>query len=585
MTQSTHRGRGDRRTLAAAAASSPTEEPATASAKPRALDDDPLWYKDAIIYQLHVKAYADASGNGIGDFVGLTRRLDYIASLGVTAIWLLPFYPSPLRDDGYDIADYTNVHADYGTRRDFRGFVRAAHKRGLRVITELVINHTSDQHPWFVESRSSRENPKRGWYVWSDDDHAYGDARIIFTDTETSNWAWDQASQQYYWHRFFSHQPDLNFDNPQVTKAMLRVMRFWLDLGVDGLRLDAVPYLVEREGTSCENLPETHAVLKSLRAAMDQRHAGRMFLAEANQWPPDVRPYFGDGDECHMAFHFPLMPRIWIALRKEDRTPIVDIMERTPAIPDDCQWALFLRNHDELTLEMVTDEERDYMWAEYASDRRARINLGIRRRLAPLVDNSRRRIELLNTLLLSMPGTPVIYYGDEIGMGDNVYLGDRNGVRTPMQWTGDRNAGFSSADAAALYSPVIVDPVYGYQAVNVEAQERIPGSLLHWMRRIIRVRRQYPVFGRGSLEFLHPENRHVLAYLREHEGVTILCVLNLSRFAQYAELDLSRFRGRIPVEMVGKVRFPRIGELPYLLTFGPHAWYWFELTDGADGDG
>jgi maltose alpha-D-glucosyltransferase/alpha-amylase len=582
MTQSTTRGPGARRTRAAAAAAPEPDPPALP--KPRALDDDPLWYKDAIIYQLHVKAYADASGDGIGDFAGMTRRLDYIASLGVTAIWLLPFYPSPLRDDGYDIADYTNVHPDYGTRRDFRTFVREAHRRGLRVITELVINHTSDQHPWFTESRADRKNPKRDWYVWSDDDHRYADARIIFTDTEASNWAWDQGSQQYYWHRFFSHQPDLNFDNPQVTKAVLRVMRFWLDLGVDGLRLDAVPYLVEREGTSCENLPETHAILKGLRAAMDRRHAGRMLLAEANQWPPDVRPYFGDGDECHMAFHFPLMPRIWIALRKEDRTPIVDIMERTPPIPEDCQWALFLRNHDELTLEMVTDEERDYMWAEYAGDRRARINLGIRRRLAPLVDNSRRRIELLNTLLLSMPGTPVIYYGDEIGMGDNVYLGDRNGVRTPMQWTGDRNAGFSTGDAAALYSPVIVDPVYGYQAVNVEAQERIPGSLLHWMRRIIRVRREYPVFGRGSLEFLHPENRHVLAYLREHEGVRVLCVVNLSRFAQYVELDLSRFKGSMPVEMVGKVRFPPIGELPYLLTFGPHAWYWFELTDGTDGE-
>ena len=410
------------------------------------LSDDPLWYKDAIIYQLHVKAFDDSTGDGIGDFRGLTGKLDYIASLGVTAIWLLPFYPSPLRDDGYDIADYTNVHPDYGTRREFRGFVREAHKRGMRVITELVINHTSDQHPWFLESRASRSNPRRDWYVWSDTDQLYRDARIIFTDTETSNWAWDRPTQSYYWHRFFSHQPDLNFDNPQVTRAMVRVMRFWLDMGVDGLRLDAVPYLVERDGTSCENLPETHAILRQLRSAMDARYQNRMFLAEANQWPPDVRPYFGDGDECHMAFHFPLMPRIWIALRKEDRSPIVEIMESTPEIPPESQWALFLRNHDELTLEMVTDEERDYMWSEYASDRRARINLGIRRRLAPLVDNSRRRIELLNSLLLSMPGTPVIYYGDEIGMGDNVFLGDRNGVRTPMQWTGDRNAGFSTAD-------------------------------------------------------------------------------------------------------------------------------------------
>jgi len=557
------------------------ERPRKRATKKLSPADEALWYKDAVIYQLHVKAFADSSGDGIGDLEGLTQRLDYIASLGVTAVWLLPFYPSPLRDDGYDIADFTDVHPDYGTRRQFRTFVRAAHKRGLRVITELVVNHTSDQHPWFIESRSSRESPKRDWYVWSDDDHRYSDTRIIFTDTETSNWAWDQGTQQYYWHRFFSHQPDLNYDNPQVVKAITRAMQFWLDMGVDGLRLDAVPYLVERDGTSSENLPETHAVLKKLRAAMDERYPNRMLLAEANQRPDDTRPYFGDGDECHMAFHFPLMPRLWIALRKEDRTPIVEIMESTPAIPDDCQWALFLRNHDELTLEMVTDEERDYMWTEYAADRRARINLGIRRRLAPLVDNSRRRIELLNVLLLSMPGTPVIYYGDEIAMGDNVYLGDRNGVRTPMQWTGDRNAGFSTADAAALYSPVIVDPVYGYQAVNVEAQERIPGSLLHWMRRVIAVRRRHPVFGRGTLEFLHPDNRQVLAYLREYEGVTILCVVNLSRFSQYVELDLRRYDGRVPVELVGHVRFPAIGELPYLLTFGPHGFYWFLLTDGS----
>jgi maltose alpha-D-glucosyltransferase/alpha-amylase len=546
--------------------------------KPQLLRDDPLWYKDAIIYELHVKAFHDSTGDGIGDFKGLAEKLDYVADLGVTAIWLLPFYPSPLRDDGYDIADYTNVHPDYGTLRDFRGFVREAHRRGIRVITELVINHTSDQHPWFIESRSSRTSPKRSWYVWSDTDQRYADARIIFTDTEASNWAWDNESRQYYWHRFFSHQPDLNFDNPQVIRAMLRVMRFWLDLGVDGLRLDAVPYLVEREGTTGENLPETHAVLKILRAQMDQRHPNRMLLAEANQWPPDVRPYFGDGDECHMAFHFPLMPRLWIALRREDRYPIIDIMEQTPEIPDDCQWALFLRNHDELTLEMVSNEERDYMYAEYASDSRMRINLGIRRRLAPLVDNSRRRIELMNSLLLSLKGTPVLYYGDEIGMGDNVFLGDRNGVRTPMQWTGDRNAGFSTADIHALYSPVVADPVYGYQAVNVEAQQRIPGSLLNWTKRIIRVRRAYPVFGRGSLEFLAPDNRRVIAYLREHEGVTLLCVANLSRFAQYVELDLKRFDGRVPVELIGRVHFPPIGELPYLLTLGPHDFLWFELT-------
>jgi maltose alpha-D-glucosyltransferase / alpha-amylase len=546
--------------------------------------DDPHWYKDAIIYQLHVKAFNDSTGDGVGDFAGLSEKLDYIADLGVTAIWLLPFYPSPLRDDGYDIAEYTNVHPDYGTLREFRSFVREAHRRGLRVITELVVNHTSDQHAWFAESRSNRDNAKRDWYVWSDTDQRYAGARIIFTDTEQSNWAWDQGSQQYYWHRFFTHQPDLNYDNPAVVRAVLRVLRFWLDLGVDGLRLDAVPYLVEREGTSCENLPETHAVLRRLRAAVDERYSGRMLLAEANQWPPDVLPYFGDmdGPECHMAFHFPLMPRIWIALRREDRFPIVEIMSQTPEIPDDAQWALFLRNHDELTLEMVTDEERDFMYNEYAADRRMRINLGIRRRLAPLVDNSRRRMELLNSLLLSMRGTPVIYYGDEIGMGDNVYLGDRNGVRTPMQWTGDRNAGFSRADVHALYAPLVADPVYGYQAVNVEAQQRTPGSLLNWMKRIISVRREYPVFGRGSLEFLHPENRRVLAYLREWDGLTILCVANLSRFAQYVELDLERFAGRVPVELIGRVHFPRVGDLPYLLTLGPHDFLWFELTQ-ADG--
>jgi len=549
---------------------------------PQLLRDDPQWYKDAIVYQLHVKAFFDSTNDGMGDFEGLTEKLDYIAELGVTAVWLLPFYPSPLRDDGYDIADFTRVHPDYGSLREFRAFVREAHRRGLRVITELVINHTSDQHPWFIESRAALDSPKRDWYVWSDTDQRYLDARIIFTDTEQSNWAWDQGTQQYYWHRFFSHQPDLNYDNPRVVRAVMRVMRFWLDLGVDGLRLDAVPYLVEREGTTCENLPETHAVLRQLRAGMDERYAGRMLLAEANQWPPDVLPYFGNGDdECHMAFHFPLMPRIWISLRREDRYPIVEIMDQTPDIPDACQWALFLRNHDELTLEMVTDEERDFMYAEYAKDSRMRINLGIRRRLAPLVDNSRRRLELLNSLLFSMKGTPVIYYGDEIGMGDNVYLGDRNGVRTPMQWTGDRNAGFSKADVHALYAPVVADPVYGYQAVNVEAQQRVPGSLLNWMKRLIRVRRAHPVFGRGTLEFLHPENRRVLAYLREHEGVSVLCVANLSRFAQYVEMDLSRFRGRVPVELIGRVHFPPIGELPYLLTLGPHDFFWFELTESG----
>ena len=560
----------------------PGAAPRPDGAAPQLLRDDPHWYKDAIVYQLHVKAFHDSTDDGMGDFAGLTERLDYIADLGVTAVWLLPFYPSPLKDDGYDIADYTRVHPDYGTLRDFRTFVREAHRRGLRVITELVINHTSDQHPWFVEARSSRKSPRRDWYVWSDTDQKYTEARIIFTDTETSNWTWDQESSQYFWHRFFSHQPDLNFDNPQVVRAVMRVMRFWLDLGVDGLRLDAVPYLVEREGTNGENLPETHDVLRRIRAGLDERSSGRMLLAEANQWPPDVLPYFGtpEAPECHMAFHFPLMPRIWIALRREDRYPIVEIMGQTPDIPDESQWALFLRNHDELTLEMVTDEERDFMYTEYARDARMRINVGIRRRLAPLVDNSRRRIELLNSLLFSMKGTPVLYYGDEIGMGDNVYLGDRNGVRTPMQWTGDRNAGFSRADVHALYAPLVADPVYGYQAVNVEAQERVPGSLLNWMKRLIRVRRAHPVFGRGSLEFLHPENRRVLAYLREHEGTTILCVANLSRFAQYVELDLSAFNGRQPIELIGRVHFPRIGELPYLLTLGPHDFFWFELTDG-----
>jgi maltose alpha-D-glucosyltransferase / alpha-amylase len=544
----------------------------------QAVPPDPDWYKDAIIYEMHVKAFYDSNGDGTGDFAGLVEKLDYIADLGVTAIWLLPFYPSPLRDDGYDIADFMGVHAEYGTLRQFRTFVREAHRRGLRVITELVVNHTSDQHPWFMESRASSHGPKRGWYVWSDSDQGYRDARIIFTDTESSNWAWDNERRAYYWHRFFSHQPDLNWDNPQVFRAVMRVMRFWLDLGVDGLRLDAVPYLIEREGTSCENLPETHEILRRLRSAMDERYPSRMFLAEANQWPSDVRPYFGDGDECHMAFHFPVMPRIWIALRKEDSWPIIEIMEQTPTIPDSCQWALFLRNHDELTLEMVTDDERDYMWSEYAIDPRMRLNLGIRRRLAPLVDNSRRRMELLTSLLLSLHGTPVIYYGDEIGMGDNVHLGDRNGVRTPMQWNGDRNAGFSRADVHALYAPPVQDPVYGYQAVNVEAQQRIPGSLLNWMKRIIRVRKAYPVFGRGTQTFLRPENRRVLAYLREHEGVTILCVANLSRFAQYVELDLRRFDGRTPVELIGRVHFPPIGELSYLLTLGPHDFLWFELT-------
>jgi maltose alpha-D-glucosyltransferase / alpha-amylase len=542
------------------------------------LDPDPLWHKDAVVYQLHVKSFFDANGDGAGDFQGLVEKLDYLQDLGVTCVWLLPFYPSPLRDDGYDIADYRNVNSAYGSRKDFGRFVREAHRRGIRVVTELVINHTSDQHPWFQAARRAPPgSSKRDFYVWSDTNRKYGKARVIFTDSETSNWTWDDTAKAYYWHRFFHHQPDLNFDNPRVLKAVMKVMRFWLDLGVDGLRLDAVPYLVEREGTSCENLPETHAVLKELRRELDAHYKGRIFLAEANQWPPDVRPYFGDGDECHMAFHFPLMPRIFMGLRREERTPILDILKQTPEIPDTCQWALFLRNHDELTLEMVTDEERDYMYLEYAKDPRMRLNLGIRRRLAPLVDHSRRRLELLTSLLFSFPGTPIIYYGDEIGMGDNVYLGDRNGVRTPMQWTGDRNAGFSRADPAMLYAPPIMDPVYGYQAVNVEAQQRNPSSLLNWMRRMIALRKKHKTFGRGTFQFLPSKNPRVLTYVRRWEGEAILCVASLSRFVQPVELDLSEFKGMTPVEMMGNVEFPPVGDLPYFLTLGPHGFYWFQL--------
>ena len=540
--------------------------------------DDPLWYKDAIIYQTHVKSFRDSNADGYGDFRGLSERLDYIQQLGATCIWLLPFYPSPLRDDGYDIASYEAINTTYGSIDDFRAFMEAAHERGLKVITELVINHTSDQHPWFQRARKApKDSPERRWYVWSDDPNRYAGARIIFTDTETSNWTWDPVAQQFFWHRFFSHQPDLNFDNPEVLEAVKNVMRFWLRLGVDGLRLDAIPYLIERDDTNCENLPETHLVLKSLRAALDAEFPNRVFLAEANQWPPDVRPYFGDSDECHMAFHFPVMPRMYMALRKEDRTPIVDIMRQTPSIPEDCQWAIFLRNHDELTLEMVTDDERDYMYNEYARDRRMRINVGIRRRLAPLMDNGRRQIEAMNALLMSMPGTPIIYYGDEIGMGDNVYLGDRNGVRTPMQWSTDRNAGFSDADSAALFSPVIVDPPYGFQGINVQAQERTTTSLLRWMRRLIGVRKEYKAFGRGTWEPLHPNNRRVLVFLRRYKDELILCVNNLSRFAQYVELDLREFQGMMPVELYSKNAFPPVGELPYLLTMGPHNFLWFRL--------
>ena len=544
--------------------------------------EDSLWYKDAIIYHLHVKAFFDSDNNGIGDFRGLTERLEYIKDLGATAIWVMPFYPSPQRDDGYDISEYKGVHPDYGTRRDARRFIKRAHELGLKVITELVINHTSDQHPWFQRARKApKGSAKRNFYVWSDDRNRYEDTRIIFTDTESSNWTWDEEAGQFFWHRFFSHQPDLNLDNPQVFKSIMRVMRFWLDAGVDGLRLDAIPYLIERESTDNENLPETHDVLKRMRSEMDEKYENRLFLAEANQWPEDVLPYFGDGDECHMAFHFPLMPRIYMAVAQEDRHPLVEIMSQTPEIPDNCQWAVFLRNHDELTLEMVTDRERDYMYQTYATDPRMRINIGIRRRLAPLMENDRPRIELLNSLLFSMPGTPIVYYGDELGMGDNVFLGDRDAVRTPMQWTPDRNAGFSRTDSARLYLPPIMDPVYGYESVNVEAQSRSPGSLLNWMKRIISVRRAHKAFGRGSLEFLHPGNRKVLAYLREYEDESILCVANLSRSAQPVELDLSRFRGRVPVEMMGGSSFPPLGDLPYMLTLPGHSFYWFRLATEA----
>ncbi len=545
--------------------------------------NDPLWYKDAIIYQLHVKAFLDSSGDGIGDFAGLTRKLDYLVDLGVTAIWLLPFYPSPLRDDGYDIADYMSVHPAYGTLRDFRHLVREAHRRGLKVITELVINHTSDQHPWFQRARNAPANSRfRNYYVWSDTDQKYDGTRTIFCDTEKSNWAWDPEAKAYYWHRFFSHQPDLNFDNPRVFVEVTRVMRFWLDMGVDGLRLDAVPYLVEREGTNNENLPETHAVLKRLRQWLGDHYPDRMFLAEANQWPEDVLQYFGDGDECHMAFHFPLMPRMYMALAREDRYPISDIMRQTPDIPDSCQWALFLRNHDELTLEMVTDAERDYLWQFYAAEPRARINLGIRRRLAPLLEGDRRKIELLNSLLMSMPGTPIIYYGDEIGMGDNIFLGDRNGVRTPMQWSPDRNAGFSKADPERLYLPPVMDSVYGFEAVNVEAQLRQSSSLLNWMRRLTTVRKSHQAMGRGSLTFLAPRNRKVLAYLRSDSTQTVLCVANMSRASQSAELDLSAYKGRVPVELLGRSAFPPIGDLPYFITLAGYGFYWFLLAEEAE---
>ena len=546
--------------------------------------NDLLWYRDAIIYQLHVKSFFDANNDGTGDFPGLTEKLDYIKDLGTTAVWVMPFYPSPQRDDGYDISYYRGINRAYGSQRDFKRFIREAHERGLRVITELVINHTSDQHPWFQRARSAKPGSSaRNFYVWSDTDRAYKDAPVIFLDTEKSNWTWDEQAKAFYWHRFYAHQPDLNFDNPRVLQAVLAVMDYWLDLGVDGLRLDAVAYLVEREGTDCENLEETHAIIKKIRAAVEAKYPDRMLLAEANLWPEETAQYFGDGDECHMAFHFPLMPRIYMALAQEDRHPITDIMRQTPEIPDGAQWAIFLRNHDEMTLSMVTSKERDYLWSFYAADPRARINLGIRRRLAPLLENDRRKIELLTSLLLSMPGTPILYYGDEIGMGDNIYLGDRDGVRTPMQWSPDRNGGFSRANPAKLFLPAIQDAVYGYSTVNVEAQLASPASLLTWMRRMIAVRRSHPSFGRGTLRFLHPSNRKVLPYVREYEGERILCVANVSRAPQAVELDLAEFRGNVLVELTAGSHFPPIDTRFYQLTLPAYGFFWFRMEEAEAG--
>ena len=550
------------------------------------LENDPLWYKDAIIYELHIKAYADGNGDGIGDFRGLTERLDHVQSLGVNTIWLLPFYPSPQRDDGYDVSDYENVHPSYGTLDDFRAFVIEAHRRNLRVITELVVNHTSDQHPWFQAARKApKDSPERNFYVWSDDPNKYAGTRIIFTDTEKSNWTWDEVAQQYFWHRFFSHQPDLNFDNPEVLQAVISTMEFWLEMGVDGFRLDAIPYLVERDGTSNENLRETHDVIKEIRRRLEAKYPGRLLLAEANMWPEDVHEYFGDGDECQMAYHFPLMPRLYMAIAQEERHPVVEILAQTPDIPANCQWAVFLRNHDELTLEMVTNKERDYMYSMYAAESRARINIGIRRRLAPLLENNPDRIKLMNSMLLSMLGTPVLYYGDEIGMGDNIFLGDRDGVRTPMQWSSDRNGGFSRVDPQRLYLPPIQDPIYGFEAVNVESQSREPSSLLSWTRHLLAVRNTTKAFGRGSVSMMHPGNRKILAYLREYEGEVILCVTNLSRIAQSVELDLSPYEGRVPVEMMGRSAFPPIGKEPYFLTLMAYGFFWLRLSTDAEPPG
>jgi maltose alpha-D-glucosyltransferase / alpha-amylase len=540
-------------------------------------EQDTLWYKDAIFYEVYVRGFSDSTGDGNGDLRGLTERLDYLQELGVDCLWLMPIYNSPLKDDGYDIADFYQIHPNIGTVEDFEALTEAAHARGIRLIADLVLNHTSDQHPWFQEARRNPESPYRNYYVWSDTDQKYLGTRIIFKDTEPSNWSWDTAARQYYWHRFFGHQPDLNYDNPTVRREILDVIAFWLDRGLDGFRVDAVPYLYEREGTNCENLAETHEFCREMRRFVDERYPGTLLLAEANQWPNDLVPYFGNGDEFHMAFHFPLMPRMFMAMRREQCWPIIEIMDQLPSMPSSCQWALFLRNHDELTLEMVTDEDRDYMYREYAKDPRMRHNLGIRRRLAPLMDNDRRQIELMHSMLFSLPGSPVLYYGDEIAMGDNIYLGDRNGVRTPMQWTGDRNAGFSRCDPSQLYQPVILDPIYNYQAVNVEAQLRSPTSLLQWLKRLIRVRKKYPVFGRGSLKIIPCANRKVVAYLREYQGQTVLVVNNLSAYAQPAELDLQPYKGRVPVEMLGNHAFPPVGDAPYPLSLSGHSFFWFRL--------
>jgi maltose alpha-D-glucosyltransferase/alpha-amylase len=562
----------------------PTGTDAPAAAPGHWFERDPLWFKRAVFYEIHIRGFFDGNDDGSGDFLGLTQKLDYLQWLGVDVIWLLPMYKSPLRDGGYDIADFFSIHPDYGTVEDFRTFVEAAHERGMRVIADLVMNHTSSDHAWFQESRTDPTGPKGDWYVWSDTEELYQDARIIFVDTESSNWTWDPVRGAYYWHRFFSHQPDLNFENVEVQDALIEVLRFWLDLGIDGFRLDAVPYLFEEDGTNCENLPRTHEYLKRVRAEIDANYPDRVLLAEANQWPEDVVHYFGDGDECHMAFHFPVMPRMFMSLRREEATPMYEILERTPAIPENCAWGLFLRNHDELTLEMVTDEERDYMYTEYAKDPRMKLNVGIRRRLAPLLDNGRDEIELMHAILFSLPGAPVLYYGDEIGMGDNIYLGDRDGVRTPMQWTSDRNGGFSRADFAQLYLPPLMDPVYGYQAVNIEAALRTPTSLLRWLHRFIALRKQHPVFGLGTYEPLRSENPRIFAHVRRYEEDTVLCVHNLARSAQAVELDLSPYKGRVPEEMFGRARFPRVGELPYLLTLAPRGFFWFQLLEEKDAD-